>query len=85
MKSRTGSATLHLALLACVAAVVSGVATEAELSIKRAEIGAQLLARNYFFCLQPEAAKARPSAVLAVEGVKDVFFPPELEQAFGRC
>ena len=51
-----------------------GVAVETLLN-RRLEIGSQLLAR-----LQPEAAKLGVS-VLAAE-VKDVMFPPELEQAF---
>ena len=54
--------------------VLGGVAAETLLN-RRLEIGSQLLAR-----LQPEAAKLGVN-VLAVE-VKDVIFPPELEQAF---
>ena len=55
-----------------------GVASDATVETllnQRLEIGAQLLAR-----IQPEAAKLGVN-VLAVE-VKDVFLPPELEQAF---
>jgi regulator of protease activity HflC (stomatin/prohibitin superfamily) len=65
---------LHNSAQIALRAVVSGIATEVLLN-QRHEIGAQLLAR-----LQPEAAKLGVS-VLAVE-VKDLFFPPELEQAF---
>jgi len=65
---------LHNAAHLALRAVMCGVAVESLLN-RRLEIGSQLLAR-----LQPEAAKLGVS-VLAVE-VKDVMFPPELEQAF---
>ncbi len=66
----------HIAQLA-LRAIVSGVATESLLR-DRLKIGAQLLAR-----IQPEAAKLGVN-VISVE-VKDVYFPPELEQAFANA
>jgi len=65
---------LHNTAQLALRAVVSGIAAGSLLH-QRLEIGTQLLSR-----IQPEAAKLGVN-LLAVE-VKDVLFPPELEQAF---